>query len=256
MNNIVRTTLIKIPFVVSLYLFSKKLIALPWFLSDYFKLKRLSKNGRFVIKLSELFPCLMDKTITTKFESHYIYHPAWAARIIKKISPEKHIDISSSLHFSTMLSAFIPVEYYDYRPAPMNLDNLISKKANLISLPFEDGSIKSLSCMHVVEHIGLGRYGDPLDVDGDIKAIRELTRVLSVGGSLLFVVPVGKPKIQFNAHRIYSYEQVVEYFADLKLKEFSLVPDDYVENGLIINADPVLVRKQNWGCGCFWFTKE
>ena len=83
--------------------------------------------------------------------------------------------------------------------------------ADLTQLHFESESIESLSCLHTVEHIGLGRYGDPIDYDGDLKAIRELKRVVVKGGSILFVVPVGKPKIIFNAHRIYSYEQIINY---------------------------------------------
>jgi hypothetical protein len=106
--------------------------------------------------------------------------------------------------------------------------------------------------MHTVEHIGLGRYGDELDADGDIKAINELKRVLQPGGDLLFVTQVGKPVIQFNAHRIYSYEQIIEYFSPLTLKEFSLIPD---QGGLIESADPSLVAQQHYGCGCFWFKK-
>ena len=83
----------------------------------------------------------------------------------------------------------------------------------------------------------------------------ELKRVLSIRGSLLFVVPVGKPKIVFNAHRIYSYEQVIEYFSDLKLEEFALIPDNPKEGGLIYNASKEIVDSQNYGCGCFWFRK-
>ena len=106
--------------------------------------------------------------------------------------------------------------------------------------------------MHTIEHIGLGRYGDEIDPQGDIKAINELKRVLAQNGDLLFVTPVGKPKIEFNAHRIYSYEQIKEYFSPLTIKEFSLIPDS---GGIIINADPALVKEQNYGCGCFWFKK-
>ena len=106
--------------------------------------------------------------------------------------------------------------------------------------------------MHTVEHVGLGRYGDPINPDGDLKAISELKRTLANGGSLLFVVPVGKPKIEFNAHRIYSFEQIINYFKDLKLKEFSIITDngDFIEN-----AKPELVKQQKYGCGCFWFIK-
>lgn len=106
--------------------------------------------------------------------------------------------------------------------------------------------------MHTVEHVGLGRYGDQLDPSGDLKSIAELKRVLKPGGNLLFVTPVGKPRIEFNAHRIYSYEQILEYFSPLTLNEFSLIPD---AGGLISNADPAMVKDQRYACGCFWFKK-
>ena len=107
--------------------------------------------------------------------------------------------------------------------------------------------------MHTVEHIGLGRYGDELDPKGDLTAIAELKRVLASGGDLLFVTPVGRPKIEFNGQRIYSYEMIVEYFAPFVLKEFSLIPD---AGGFIEGADPALVAQQAYGCGCFWFKKQ
>jgi SAM-dependent methyltransferase len=106
--------------------------------------------------------------------------------------------------------------------------------------------------MHVVEHIGLGRYGDPLDPNGDLRAMAELRRVLAPGGSLLFVVPVGRPVIMFNAHRIYAYDQVVRYFGDLTLRQFALVPDD-PRYGLVEDATPQLADAQRYGCGCFWW---
>ncbi|MHB8117591.1 MAG: DUF268 domain-containing protein [Methanothrix sp.] len=136
------------------------------------------------------------------------------------------------------------------------MNNLSMGSADLLSLPFENASIDSLSCMHVVEHMGLGRYGDPLDPDGDLKAICELVRVLSPGGNLLFVVPVGGiPKVMFNAHRIYSYEQVVKYFHNLELVEFALIPDKSEICGLILNPSTERVNQCNYACGCFWFRK-
>ena len=110
--------------------------------------------------------------------------------------------------------------------------------------------------MHTVEHIGLGRYGDPLDPDGDLKAIAELKRVLAVGGDLLFVVPIGRTaKIMYNARRIYTYSQIAEYFSDLQLVEFSLISDTPQSNGLISNAIEDDANKCSYGCGCFWFKK-
>jgi ubiquinone/menaquinone biosynthesis C-methylase UbiE len=135
-----------------------------------------------------------------------------------------------------MLSAFIQVELYDYRPANIKLNNLIIKKADLLSLPFPDNSISSLSCMHTLEHIGLGRYGDTIDPQADLKAVEEIKRVATPNGNLLIVVPIGQPKICFNAHKIYSYKQIKSYFNNFKLKEFSLIPDNAKQVGMIINA--------------------
>lgn len=237
--------------------FIKKLLRLvqfPFIVVDFWHFYRVN-DDRFSMKLADVYPCVKDKTIKTGFDRHYVYFTAWAARQVKKMSPEKHVDISSSLYFAGIVSAFIPVEFYDYRPADLKLSNLESKKADLINLPFADNTILSLSCMHVIEHIGLGRYGDPLDSEGDIKSAKELSRVLAPGGKLLFVVPVGsKSRIEYNAHRIYSYDTALSLFPNLKLEEFTLVPE---KNGaLIINADPVLLSTERYACGCFVFTKE
>ncbi len=215
-----------------------------------------STRSRFTMRWEDVKPCFGDDTAATGFDRHYVYHPAWAARIIKRIAPAEHIDISSSLHFCSMLSAFIPVRFYDYRPADLRLSDLSSAAADLMRLPFANNSVPSLSCMHTVEHVGLGRYGDPLDYDGDLKAIAELKRVVSPGGHLLFVAPTGKPRLIFNAHRIYAYEQVVDAFSGFELKEFALVPDDPVDGGLVQNASRELADRQNYGCGCYWFIKR
>jgi Caenorhabditis protein of unknown function, DUF268 len=246
--------LLKVPFIIPVYVFVRKLISWPWFIADLIKFAQ-HNDGRFTIKLRHLFPLFLDKTTTTNFEPHYIYHPAWAARVVARVNPAKHVDIASTLHFSTIVSAFVPVEFYDYRPALLNLTGLTSAHGDLTKLHFATNSIASLSCLHTIEHVGLGRYGDPIDPTGDITAATELARVLAPGGTFIFVTPVGKPKIAFNAHRIYSYEQVLALFPSLKVTEFSLVPDDYKANGLIINADPKLVASQEWACGCFVFTK-
>jgi SAM-dependent methyltransferase len=149
------------------------------------------------------------------------------------------------------------VDYYDYRPASLNLSNLTSRHADLTALPFAEKSIQSLSCMHVVEHIGLGRYGDPLDYDGDLKAIAELKRVVAPGGTLLFVVPTaGQPRIAFNSHRVYSYRQIRDLFADFELKQFALIPDSAQDGDLVLDADEAMANRQWYGCGCYWFQKQ
>jgi len=209
--------------------------------------------SRFALRWRNRLACLDDKTATTGFDRHYIYHPAWAARILAANKPPLHVDISSTLYFVSLVSAFVPVRFFDYRPADLQLSGLTCERADLLALPFENRSLISLSCMHVVEHVGLGRYGDPLDPDGDVKAMGELQRVLAPEGSLLFVVPVGRPQIQFNGHRIYSYEQILSSFSGLKLQEFTLIPESFADGAPIKNATKERADQEGYGCGCFWF---
>jgi hypothetical protein len=215
--------------------------------------------ARFTLDKKNVVLFQGDATAQTNFDRHYIYHPAWAMRIISASKPAVHVDISSTLHFCSMLSAVVPVKFYDYRPAALVLSDLTCDAADLTALPFEDHSITSLSCMHTVEHIGLGRYGDPIDYDGDLKAMKELARVLAIGGDLLFVVPVGHTSvIHFNGHRVYQPDAVTAVFKEegLTLKEFVLIPEDAHDGGLVINPDALLMAKQTYACGCFWYTKQ
>jgi SAM-dependent methyltransferase len=234
---------------------ARKIIAQYQFQKEFSEFKSRSLSDRFLVRWEDRRPCLNDKTKVTGFDRHYVYHPAWAARIIKKINPKEHVDIGSSLFFISVISAFVPVRFYDYRPAELHLDGLEFVASDLTCLQFEDKSIDSLSCMHVVEHIGLGRYGDHLDPEGDIKAMRELQRVLKLGGSLLFVVPVGVPRIMFNAHRIYGYNQIIETFDQLTLLEFSLI-QELGREGPIAGATAEQVVAERYGCGCFWFQRK
>jgi hypothetical protein len=235
--------------------FFKQLLNELKFFIMFFNVSRIFiKNNRFLIKWVDRYPCLNDNTKKTCFDPHYIYHPAWAARIVKKINPKKHVDISSTLNFCAIVSAFVPVEFYDYRPVKLNLNNLKTVHCDLNNLNFKDNSIKSLSCMHTIEHIGLGRYGDPIDPNSDIKAINELKRVTARNGNLLIVVPIGKPKICFNAHRIYSYDQIISFFNGFRLQNFSLVTDG-PNIHFVNNASKKSCDSQNYGCGCFHFVK-
>lgn len=235
------------------FILLNRLFKLVLIFPDWFKFVR-ANDQRFKLRLIDSSPYLKDKTTETNFDLHYIYHPAWAARIIAQIRPLEHTDISSSLSFSTLLSAFVPVKFYDYRPAKLNLSGLSSAQADLTALPFKSDSLPSVSCLHTIEHIGLGRYGDQIDPQGDLKAINELQRVVEKGGHLLIAVPIGRPRLRFNAHRIYSYDQIRSYFSDMDLVEFSLISES--EHRLIQPADPRLADQENYGCGCFWFKKK
>lgn len=226
------------------------------FLCDFLRFCRMN-DGRFPMSWATRHPCPGDRTASTGFDAHYVFHTAWAARILAERPPRRHVDISSCLRFVTIASAFVPMDFYDWRPANISLSSLSTGQADLTKLPFADGSVPSLSCMHVVEHVGLGRYGDALDPQGDLKAFSELARVLAPGGRLLICLPMAeKPMLAFHAHRVYSYSQVIASLPGLTPERFDLISDNAMAEGMLMDAHESDLKGQRYACGCFVFSKS
>jgi SAM-dependent methyltransferase len=155
--------------------------------------------------IENLYPCLGEDTSETIIEPTYFYQDLWAFERILKQHPTHHVDVGSHHKFVAFLSKVIPVTMVDIRPLSLPLQSLNFQEGSILNLPFETGSIESLSSLCVVEHIGLGRYGDPIDPDGSERAIRELCRILSKTGRMYLSVPIGGKDITaFNAGRIFS----------------------------------------------------
>jgi len=211
-------------------------------------------DGRFEPKQMDWYPCLDDDTPETGFDPHYVLHTSWAARALAKTKPKLHMSFGDSVYFVGIASAFVPMTFCDIRESRLPFGDIGEGHADLTGLPPSwTGTLESVSCMHVLEHIGLGRYGDALDASGDRKAAAELARVLAPGGQLLMVVPMEEPpRVCFNAHRLYSYSQVMDLFPDLSLQEFTLITN---EGQFLRNADPDLLGGRQYSCGCFRYTK-
>jgi SAM-dependent methyltransferase len=132
------------------------------------------------------------------------------------------------------------------------MEGLNNRSGDILNLPFANESVESLSCLHVAEHIGLGRYGDSLNPLGTCQACYELKRVLKPGGNLYFSVPIGTPRVCFNAHRIHAPATIMTYFSGLELIELSGVHDDgvYMER---VSMDEF--GGDRYACGMFWLRK-
>ena len=229
---------------------------LPQFVRSFLAYRRQAReSGARLPNWRDWRPMMGDATKTTGFDSQYLYHCAWAARELARRLPARHVDFSSSLWFVGLASAICPIEHYDYRPPDLHLSQVKVGACDLMNLPFADGSLDSISCMHVIEHVGLGRYGDTLDAIGDRKAMAELARVLAPGGVLLFAAPVGRARTEFNAHRIYSHEEIVRAFPGLEAESFALITDRRHGARLVENADPAAVAEQRYACGCWVFRR-
>jgi hypothetical protein len=79
-----------------------------------------------------------------------------------------------------------------------------------------------------------------------------LQRVLSPGGRLYFSVPVGRERVEFNAHRVFSPSTIISQFSQLRLESFSYVGDD---GALHEQIDPLALPESDMACGLFEFTK-
>jgi SAM-dependent methyltransferase len=201
---------------------------------------------------SDAYPCLGDDTPSSPYDPHYFYQDIWAFKHVLASGTSRHVDVGSRVDYVGFLSAITNVTFVDIRPLRVHLEKLECVKGSIVAMPFEDGSCESISCLHVAEHIGLGRYGDPLNPLGTVEAARELDRVLAPGGSLYFSLPIGRPRVCFNAHRIHSVEQILGYFPGIDLAEFSCVDDRGVFHD---DADPALLEGASYACGMFHFKR-
>lgn len=217
-----------------------------WFLKQFRTFKKLKSNKEF--STVEWFPSLFDNLSHTPLEPTYFFQDSWAAKHIFKLKPKHHYDIGSSAMTIGILSQFTPVTMIDIRPIELELPNLSFKQGSILDLPFEDDSIETLSSLCVIEHIGLGRYGDPLDPFGSEKAILEIKRVLKPGGIVLFSVPVDRHNmVYFNAHRAFSRDYILELF-----KDFELVDEKYHYGKKLYTSYD---RQKGFGTGLYMMKK-
>jgi hypothetical protein len=230
----------------------RKVIILPKEVFCFFKdlIQFVKYNNGTPIKI---MPVLFQRNSGSPFDSHYVYQAYWATSRIIVNTAETHVDVSSNIPFVAQLSANIPVSFFEFNPPALNTGKIKLENASLECLPIEDKSVFSLSCLHVIEHIGLGRYGDPIDPEGSKNACLELQRVLARGGNLYVSVPVGKRQICFNAHRIFAPEDVIQMFPELTLREFSVVDD---KGELLEKKVPEDFRQMNYACGLYHFVRD
>ena len=203
---------------------------------------------------AEIHPQLFDKSSATQTGwGHYFYQDIWALRKLVELKPEIHHDVGSRYDgFVGHATVICPVISYDIRPPNFTLPGFEFRYGDILDLPLADGSVRSLSCLHVAEHIGLGRFGDELEPDGTARALHELSRVLMKGGQLLFSMPIGRERVCFNAQRIWHPEKAIELLPELELVEFKAVDD---AGHFREDAAPADFAAADCSCGLYRFVK-
>lgn len=196
------------------------LARLGGFARAFRQFRRLNAGTPFALRSRDILPCLSDRTATTPIDPIYFLQDAWFARKIAGRRPASHIDIGSSARSMALVAQFVPVTLVDIRPVEIELEGFSFLPGSVLALPFAGRSLASLSSLCVIEHVGLGSYGDPLDARGSEKAAAELSRVLAPGGDLYVSVPVdAECRIFFNAHRAFTRDYLLSLFPGLELVE-------------------------------------
>lgn len=181
------------------------------FLKDYKNIKKDISKSNFEIYPTH--PYLFDKYDKNLKLEYFHFQDLWAFKTLSKNNIFEFVDIGSNLSFITFASSISKIKCIDIRPHKIFLENVDFVIGDIIKLPFKEDSVNNLSSLSVIEHIGLGRYGDNIDLFGMEKSVKEFERVLKKNGNLIVSFPVGKKNIiEFNAHRICNLEYINQLF--------------------------------------------
>jgi ubiquinone/menaquinone biosynthesis C-methylase UbiE len=105
----------------------------------------------------------------------------------------------------------------DVQPYPYRHPNFRAVRGDAMCFPFPSSCFGVVLAISVVEHIGIGHYGDPSAGDGDGVALREIRRVLRPGGRALLTVPFGQAHTD-TFQRVYDPPRLRAVLAPLALE--------------------------------------
>tara|TARA_Y100000816_G_scaffold100959_1_gene70417 strand:+ start:6142 stop:6915 length:774 start_codon:yes stop_codon:yes gene_type:complete len=192
------------------------------FFRDYKNIKKDIINTNFDIYPTH--PYLFDKNDKNLKLEYFHFQDLWAFKTLSKNSIVELVDIGSNLSFIAFASSVSKIKCIDIRPHKIILENVDFAIGDITNLPFENESINNISSLSVIEHIGLGRYGDEIDLFGMEKSAMEFNRVLKKNGNLIISFPFGKKNIiEFNAHRICNFEYINQLFKNYNIKNETFI---------------------------------
>ncbi len=192
---------------------------------------------------------------------HYFHQDLLVAREIFNRRPQRHIDVGSSVYgFVSHVASFRDIDVLDVRPLSVNVPGIRFFQQDVMQLDEQwHGVTDSLSCLHALEHFGLGRYGDAIDYDGWRRGLANLIGMLEPGGVLYLSVPTShRQRVEFNAHRVFSLPRFRDILTEtLKIERLAFITD---AGSLVPNVDPFGPEAEgsfgaNYGCSVWILSK-
>lgn len=145
----------------------------------------------------------------------------------KDVAKKRIIDLGGGYSFSTITPLLLKspkdkIITIDVIPRPWkskyNVEYVVGDCMNTHLL---SQSADVVTIISTLEHVGLGRYGDPININGDILAMKEAWRILKKGGYLILTIPYGYPTVVYNLHRVYDlgrFRMISKGFKPIVLK--------------------------------------
>lgn len=204
--------------------FLRSLRGLPAYFRDRAAFRK-SYGGKM-----KLMPCLHDRYEeggATK--SEYFWQDLIVARTIHAANPCKHVDIGSRVDgFVAHVASFREIEVFDVRPITTVVPGVVFHQADFMneaSLPTTNGSgyCDSVSCLHTIEHFGLGRYGDSINPQGYRTGISNMAKLLRQGGIFYLSTPIGQERVEFNANWVFDPSNIIGCAAEAGMCIQSLI---------------------------------
>lgn len=216
-------------------------------------------NEKFPYLKNDEYPILSEYRSSAGFlDAHYFLQDIYVAKKIINSKTKLHFDIGSRVDgfIAHLLASSIKVNMIDIRPLGINVDGISFTCGDATDLSnIQANSINSLSSLHVIEHFGLGRYGDNVDPNGWIKGLKAMQRIVAPGGVLYISAPVGSSnKLCFNAHRIFEIHEFVKILNQMKLYEFSYIHNYEIKEVAIDEFESFKLNVE-YACGMYVFKK-
>lgn len=201
-------------------------------------------------------------------KNEYFWQDLLVAQKINSAQPDRHVDVGSRVDgFVAHVASFRSVEVFDIRPVSSEIPGVVFKQADLMSTDSVsglcnggDGYCDSLSCLHAIEHFGLGRYGDPINPLGYQRGIANLSKLLKPSGRLYLSTPIEKERVEFNANWVFDPRTIVRAAneVELSLEELTVLDQQGGRKTLLNPGEETLAQlsREHYRLGIFHFLKR
>jgi hypothetical protein len=260
MTTVIKRSLLRVHWILTAQLginlqLIRAFVGLPRYLRDR-RTFRANYDGNM-----QFMPCFHDRSAEGgNVRGEYFLQDLLVARMVFSANPQTHVDVGSRVDgFVANVASFREIEVFDIRPISTKIPGIRFVQADLMR-PSDgrQGYCDSLSCLHALEHFGLGRYGDPIDPIGFEAGLANMAELVRKHGIFYLSVPIGIERVAFNANRIFDPLTIVSVAArsSLSVRRLTLVRQDgMVESSALDDGTLTNLATESYNLGIFVFEK-